>query len=166
MVIYMYYLKNFFVFSILGHFLETFFYSGKDPGILTGYWTPIYGLGVCIIIFLNKIIKSKTKTKSKPLEFFLNFLIGFFVLSAMELLGGILIELIFNKTFWNYEHHLFPIFKYTSLEMSFVWGISSILFIYIIKPISEKIIPKIKNDLIIILLIIFITDLLSSTFIK
>ncbi len=164
MVIYMYYLKNFFLFSILGHFLETFFYQNQDPGILTGYWTPIYGIGICIIIFFNRIINKKYQNKTT--RFFLNFLIGFIILSTMELIGGILIRLIFHKTFWNYEKHLFPILKYTSLEMSFVWGLASILFIYIIKPISEKFIPKIKNDIIIILIIIFLTDALATIFIK
>ena len=160
----MYYLKNFFTFSILGHLLETFFYKGKDPGILTGYWTPIYGIGICIIIFLNRFIIKKVKNKKKV--FLCNFLIGFLILSLMELLGGFIIEITFHKTFWNYENHLLPIFKYTSVEMSFVWAIASITFIYIIKPITDKIIPKINNDIVIILIIIFITDILSTIFIK
>lgn len=160
----MYYLKNFFVFSILGHFLETFFYQNQDPGILTGYWTPIYGIGVCIIIFFNRIINKKCQ-KQIP-KFILNFLIGFIILSMMELISGIIIETIFHQTFWSYEKHLFPIFKYTSLEMSFIWGLGCILFIYIIKPISEKILPKINNDIIMILIIIFITDALATIFIK
>ena len=105
----MYYLSNFFLFSILGHFIESFFYKNKDPGILTGYWTPIYGIGICIIIFFNKIINKKV-TNSK-LKLLLTFLTGFLILSSMELMGGILIEMFFKKTFWNYKNHLFPIFK-------------------------------------------------------
>ena len=45
-----YYLNYFFLFSIFGHFIEGFFYSDGDSGILNGYWTPIYGLGVIVII--------------------------------------------------------------------------------------------------------------------
>ena len=160
----MYYLSNFFLFSILGHFIESFFYKNKDPGILTGYWTPIYGIGICIIIFFNKIINKKV-TNSK-LKLLLTFLTGFLILSSMELMGGILIELFFKKTFCNYKNHLFPIFKYTSLDMALIWGIASCSFIYIIKPISDKITFKINNNLVLVLLIIFLTDIFSSIFIK
>ncbi len=56
MVNYMYYINYFFMFSILGHFLESFFYSSGDSGILLGYWTPIYGIGTIIILLINKFI--------------------------------------------------------------------------------------------------------------
>ena len=54
MVRYMYYLNYFFIFSILGHLLELIL-IGKS-GILYGLWTPIYGIGVILILMLNKFI--------------------------------------------------------------------------------------------------------------
>ena len=44
------------MFSILGHFIESFFYSNGDSGILLGYWTPIYGVGTIIILLINNFI--------------------------------------------------------------------------------------------------------------
>ena len=44
------------IFSILGHFLESFFYSSGDSGIFLSYWTPIYGIGTIIILLINKYI--------------------------------------------------------------------------------------------------------------
>jgi uncharacterized membrane protein len=56
-----YYLNYFFLFSIFGHFIEGFFYSDGDSGILNGYWTPIYGLGVVLIILPgNEIVPDKS----------------------------------------------------------------------------------------------------------
>jgi len=57
MVNIMYYLNVFFAFSIIGHLLENIFNSHIDSGILLLPWTPIYGVGVIIIIFINNIIK-------------------------------------------------------------------------------------------------------------
>ena len=72
----MYYVNTFFLFSILGHFIEDFFYVTKDSGIFFGWWTPIYGIGVCIVIYLYKLVNKTFKLNkiSKPI---IVFLIGF-----------------------------------------------------------------------------------------
>ena len=36
--------------------LYKFFYIAKDSGIFFGWWTPIYGIGVCIVIYLYKLV--------------------------------------------------------------------------------------------------------------
>ena len=114
-----------FLFSILGHFIEDFFYVTKDSGIFFGWWTPIYGIGVCIVIYLYKLVNKifKLNKISKPI---IVFLIGFIILSFMELISGILIQKLFRVTFWDYSNGPFSIFRYTSLKMSFIWGISSL----------------------------------------
>ena len=60
-----YYLNIFFIFSILGHIIENLVYVHVDSGILYGFWTPIYGFGSLLILFINHII-NKTKIKMKP----------------------------------------------------------------------------------------------------
>ena len=53
----MYYLNYFFIFSIFGHLLETTMYKifnwNLESGFLYGYWTPVYGLGAILILFLS-----------------------------------------------------------------------------------------------------------------
>ena len=156
----MYILNIFFFFSILGHFIENFFYHNKDSGILCGYWTPLYGIGVIIILLIHSILKKKKiKTITKII---LTFLISAITLSLMELLGGFLIEVIFHKTFWDYSNQPLNIGKYTSIIMSIIWGFSSILYLYIIKPISDIIIKKIPKYITYILSILFIIDLIFT----
>lgn len=161
----MYYINCFFIFSILGHLLELFFYKNTEPGILFGFWTPIYGIGVLVIIFIYNMITKYIK-KDNFMRYFVLFLISSIVLATMELCGGYLIKYIFHKELWNYSNHAFSIGKYTSLEMAFIWGICSILFIKIIKPISDKYINKIPNFLTYILIFSFVIDIILTLIIK
>lgn len=160
----MYYINYFFIYSIFGYILETItlliINSKKTSGILYGPWTFIYGIGVIIILLLEKLIFSKKKW-NKWLKRILLFLTVAITLSIIELVGGILIEKIFNKTFWNYTNHKFNIGKYISLEMTLVWTILSIIFVYLLKPLTDKIVTKIPKLLTYILIILIIID---STF--
>lgn len=158
----MYYIKYFFIFSILGHFIESFFYTNGDGGILIGYWTPVYGIGAVTILIINNFIKKK-KFKYNKLILFLSSAI---ILSTIEVLGGYLIKWIFHKILWDYSNQMFNIGKYTSLAISLVWGICSLILIYILKPIIDKFINKIPNFIIYILLLLFIIDNIATIIIK
>lgn len=161
----MYYMNYFFIFSILGHILESFVYSDGKSGILLGWWTPIYGVGVVIILLLNKFIFEKLKV-NKILKAFLIFIIGSLSLSIIEVIGGHLIEWIFHTTFWDYSYLKFHIGKYIALEMACIWGLGSILIIYFLKPFCDKIIRKIPKFFPYILSIVFILDLFLTIIIK
>lgn len=157
----MYYLNCFFIYSIFGHILESFVYSNGQSGILYGFWTPIYGIG-CILIIgcYNSFLKDKRI--NKYLKALYIFLIGAVLLAFIEYIGGILIEKIFNVTFWDYSNLKFNIGKYTSLEMSFIWGLGSILLIYFIKPVVDKIIKKVPKFFTIGLVILFSIDVIVT----
>ena len=159
----MYYLNYFFTFSIIGHFIETFFYSNGESGILIGYWTPIYGIGVVTILLIIKLL-NKLKLNNILKLLFL-FLISSIILSLMEILGGYLIKWIFHKVMWDYTNHKYNIGTFTSLEMALVWGLSSIL-IYFIKPFTDKIISKIPKYLTYILVLLFIIDYFTTLILK
>lgn len=160
----MYYLNYFFIMSILGHFIESFFYSSGESGILLSYWTPIYGIGTIIILLINKWINNFKV--NKILKLFLLFIFSSIVLASIEILGGYLIKCIFNKELWDYSNHRFNIGKYTSLEMSLIWGLSSLLLIYFIKPLIDKCINKIPKIITYIFIILFFIDCIATIFIK
>ena len=92
--------------------------------------------------FLNKF------KINKILKIVLLFFICAITLSVTEIIGGYFIKWIFHKIMWDYSNHKYNIGIYTSLEMSLIWGISSIIFVYFIKPISDKIISKIPKYII------------------
>ena len=166
---YMYYINYFFVASILGFIFETIFYTlfkwSGNSGYLFGPWTPVYGIGSIIIILLYKFIDKKIKT-NKFIKIFIFFISISILLSTIEFIGGHLIEFIFNETFWDYSDHKFNIGKYASLEMSLVWGVASIAFICLIKPLIDKFIYSIPKTITYILTILFIIDNVATLIIK
>ena len=162
MVKFMYYLNYFFIFSILGHLFEVIL-NGKS-GILFGFWTPIYGIGVIIILFINKFIN---KFKLNGFKRFITlFLMCSFILACIEALGGYLIEWIFNKSMWNYSKLMFNIGKYTALEMALLWGVGSIIFVYLLKPLIDKKINKIPKYSTYFLSLLFIIDIILTIIFK
>lgn len=165
----MYYINCFWVYSIIGFILETISYSvfkwSGESGILYGPWTPLYGFGAVIIIFTTKYIFKNLK-KNKYVKFFLVFLFNFFLLSFIELVGGLLIEKLFSVTWWDYSDHLYHIGKYIALDMSLIWGFAAIILIYLVKPLMDKIIKKIPNFIGIIMLLIIISDFIITIFTK
>lgn len=144
----MYYINCFFVYSFLGFIFENIVCllvgSKLESGILFGPFTPIYGIGVILILILSRFF-FKNLHMPRWKETIVVFLFLIFILTFMEWLGGILIEKIFHVTFWNYENLKFHIGKYIALEISLVWGILSILLIYVIHPLLESFIKKIPS---------------------
>ena len=159
----MYYLNYFFIFSIIGHIIESIIYYNGDSGILLGWWTPIYGIGVVIILLIDKLV-NKIKTNNF-IKIILLFMISAILLSIIEAIGGYLIEWIFGYSFWDYSSYKFNIGKYAALEMGIIWGLSSIIVI-IIKPFLDKIISKIPKYFTYIIIIIFILDLFFTIIVK
>lgn len=163
MVIFMYYLNCFFLYSILGHLLETFIYmmNSGESGILYGFWTPIYGIGCVIIISVYQSLFGKKKM-TKGIEALTIFLIGAVFLTFIEWLGGTLIELLFHTVFWDYSQLKFNIGHYIAWEMALLWGLGSILLIFFIKPKVDWMISKIPKWLTYSLLILFIIDVVCT----
>lgn len=138
--------------------------SGFKSGIMYGPFTPIYGIGTVIILVLSRYFFINLHMP-RWIETIIVFFILSIFLSCLELLGGILIEKIFGIILWSYKNHKYNIGNYISLEMTFIWGVVSILFIYIINPILKKLILKIPYSITYILLFVFILDCIT-TFIK
>ena len=161
----MYYINLFFLYAFLGHLLEKIIFPQHVSGILYGFWTPIYGIGSLIIIISYQFISKKLKLNgwTKPI---LTFLIGFLFLSTIEFIGGTLIELIFHITFWNYSNMKWNIGKYASLEMGFLWGLASLILIYIIQPLLHKITLKIPKWITATFIILFTVDLFLTIFLR
>lgn len=160
-----YYINLFLISSTLGFIMETllktFVFHSMNNGIMIGPWIPIYGFGVVIVTLISKTIFRNLKAK-RPTKLLLTFFVVTIVLTLLEWLGGTLIELVSGKIFWDYRDLKFNMGKYIALEMSLIWGVASIVFIYVIKPFEDKLIKKIPRYLIIIVLSIFLIDFIIT----
>lgn len=161
----MYYLNTFLLYSILGFLLETvrsFLVNSKfTSGILYGPWTPIYGLGIVLVILISNYLFSHLHL-SRWVETLITFMIITLVLTLLEWIGGVLIEKIFHVVFWDYSKEAFSIGKYISLSKSLMWGVGSILFIYVLKPLLEGVITHIPIPVTIILTLLMLSDFILT----
>ena len=154
----MYYAKYFFITSIIGFIIESVVCGNfkGNSGILYGPWTVVYGFGSVLILLINKIVSKNIK--NKVLKIISLFIISTISLTILELIGGIV--------FWDYSDCKYNIGKYICLEMSLLWGIASIAFIYLLKPLIDKIIKYIPNIVIYILIFLILLDLITTLFLK
>lgn len=164
----MYYINCFLVYSFIGFLFENVVSkitgNNFESGILYGPFTPIYGIGVILILVLSKhffLNLHLPRWKETIIVFFLLII----VLTFIEWIGGVLIEWLFGVTFWNYEKFKFHIGKYIALEISLAWGFLSLLLIYVIHPFLDDIIKKIPNFVTWSFVILIILDFIC-TFIK
>lgn len=165
----MYYINTFFIYSIIGYIFEIIIniISKQKPtsGILYGPWTPIYGIGAVLILIITKKV-FKTFKFNKIVEVIIALLIIAVVLTFIEWLGGVLIEKVFHTSLWNYKKFKFNIGKYIALEVTGVWVIGSLIILYFIQPLLNKIINLIPKYFTYILMIIMIIDIFFTIFNK
>ena len=161
----MYYLNTFLIYSILGFLLETirsfFFFFKFTSGIMYGPWTPIYGLGIVLVILISNYLFSHLHL-SRWVETLITFIIITLVLTLLEWIGGVLIEKIFHVVFWDYSKEAFSIGKYISLSKSLIWGVGSIIFIYVLKPLLEGVIKRVPVPVTVILTLLMLSDLILT----
>lgn len=163
----MYYINSFFVYSFFGFLFESILSiiakNSFNSGILYGPITPIYGIGVIIIIIVSKYF-FKNLHMPRWIETIVVFFILIFVLTLIEWFSGILIEKLFGIIFWDYSDSKYNLGPYISLEISLFWGIASVILIYIIKPLIDIIVKNIPRKVTIIFIVLFMFDLVFSIF--
>lgn len=165
MVIILFYLNTFFVYSFLGFIFETamaFFTKQKfNSGILFGPITPIYGIGVVLITIISKHLFLNLHLPRWQ-ETIITIITLMFILTILELLGGLLIEKLFGIVFWDYSRFKFHIGHYISLEITLLWGILSFILIYILNPLINPLINSIPKSSTVVFIVIMIIDILFS----
>ena len=164
MVMIMYLLNSFFVYSFIGYVFEIAFgfimgVNNPESGVLYGPWTPIYGIAAILIIIISeRVFRDLHMDRWK--ETSIVFLITVPILMGLEFLGGYLIEVVFGFSFWDYSNYKFHIGKYTCLSFGILWGIMGIIFIYFLRPFLDKYIKRISRWVSILLVFLFIFDLI------
>ena len=156
----------FLIYSILGNIFERVVMHISHTSYISGFmgtiFTPLYGIAILVILFIHK----KVDIKNIFLRLLIELFIFSIVLSLLELLGGIMIEKIFNKIYWNYDNMKYNIGKYISLETGLFWGIMSLVVIYMIHPIINKLIKYIPRIITIGVSIIFIVNFIYILIVK
>lgn len=152
----------FIIYSILGWFMEVIIVSSKKRkitarGFLIGPWCPIYGFGALFITLLLK------KYYNDPIALFvMSFLMG----TILEYVTSYIMEKLFHARWWDYSNHKFQINGRVSLTTSLGFGLLGLILVYILNPFFLRIIQNIPSIIfciiMIIILVIFLTDVIAS----
>lgn len=135
--------------------------SNGESGYLYGPWTPVYGIGIILIIVISNFV-FKNINKNKIIQSILIFLWVSIALTIIEWLGGITIESLFNVTFWDYSNLPLSMGKYVAIEISLIWGTLALIFIYLLKKPSDKLVKKLPKWLPYVLILLFVVDNIFS----
>ena len=160
----MYYVNIFFIFSFIGFLFENvlniFTNDNFNSGVLYGPWTFIYGIGVLLMVIVYKFLQQFHLKKWKEVVLF--YIIITIVMTLVEFSGGMLIETIFHRTYWNYTNMRFNYGKYICLEVSLAWGLLSTLITYLVLPFINKLEKKIPWFVGVGLIILFVMDIIFT----
>lgn len=119
------YLFLFFSASILGYLWEVVLLLLQEDqfynrGFLYGPWLPVYGFGAVVLYF------SLHWLSAHPFYIFsLSVLLG----TCVELIAGLLLDLIWHKRYWDYTGELLNYRGYICLSSSLAFGIAGVFWI-------------------------------------
>lgn len=159
-----YIIMIFFVYSIVGWFMESVINSIDNKkimnrGVLFGPWCPIYGIGATSITIFNSIIHLNS------IYIFIICAIG---ASIIEYFIGYYLEKKYENRWWDYSQFKLNLNGRICLYSALLFGTFGLVILYINKYINIFIdnIPSIYFYLIIsIILIIFIFDMIYTNYI-
>jgi uncharacterized membrane protein len=129
--------------SFIGWCIETsymYFIRGRFvfSGLLHCPFSPIYGFaGILMIIALTPI-------KHNALLFFFGAVI---ITTLLEYFTGYLIKMTLHRMLWNYKNEFLNINGFICLKSSIIWGLLSVTFIYLLKPLIRSLIYHVPKNL-------------------
>lgn len=148
------------IYSILGWIIEVIYQFSNhkcfiNRGFLYGPYCPIYGIGASFeIILLTKYINI-------PI---LLYIVSVIITTIIEFLTGYILEKIFKLKWWDYSTEKFNILGYVCLKFSLLWGVASLILMYVIHPFIKEFVDMLQsiNILIYPLLFVVLIDYLQT----
>ena len=154
----------FFTFGFVGWMWEVSLHLFGDGvfvnrGVMHGPWLPIYGVGgVLAVLLLKKFIDSPVLT----------FVIVFFGCSVLEFGTAMYLDKVKHVKYWNYTGYFGNIDGKVCIEGAMVFGFAACATIYILGPLVDdmlkKLKPAVKIALCTSLVVVFIADNVYTKF--
>ena len=128
-------------------FLEVVVYRWgySDRGVLTGPYCPVYGVGALFFIFfVYPLIKDKD-LKKKLIMIPVVFLACMLIATGIELVASYICEALMGSWPWQtYADYKYNFQARIALSPSLRFGLGGVLFLYILQPLFEKLVKKLK----------------------
>lgn len=131
----------FLVYAFLGWCTEVCFVavsSGKvvNRGFLNGPVCPIYGVGMIGVLLLLEPVSD---------NLFWLFFFGALLCSAVELVGGWVLEKVFHTRWWDYTNQPFHVGGYICLKFSIMWGLAVAFVVRQVHPLLFSLVSKLPH---------------------
>ncbi len=122
----------FFIYGFLGWCLEVVYVAIKNRkaenrGFLNGPICPIYGFGMLSVISGNLTLGFLNNN-------FVLLIVGGIICSAIELIGGWILDKVFHMRWWDYSNRRFNIGGYICLRFSIIWGVGVVFAVRLLHP--------------------------------
>lgn len=150
--------------SLLGFLLEGiwfFFKHGQFESHSALVWGPfciVYGFGTVAVY----ILAMHFQEQALPLQFIIFSFFG----GAVEYFTGLLQEILFHSTSWDYSDQFLNLGGHVSLSMALLWGALGTLFVKLFYPslkrLSEKLAGRAIHTVCIFIGIFFVVDMIVS----
>lgn len=132
---------SFAIYSFMGWVCETTYCSFEsrrfvNRGFLNGPFCPVYGFGALAVIGALSVI---------PRNPALVFLVGCLATTALEYLTGYLLETLFHTKWWDYSDRKFNLHGRICLLNSLVFGVMSVLLVFLIYPFVNRVVAAIPD---------------------
>ena len=145
----------FLIYSFIGWVLEVTFHAvvvGKviNRGFLNGPLCPVYGFGMLTVLSMVNYGQRMNVLKlggriPDGRSVLIIFFGGMLLATAIELIAGWLLDVIFHMRWWDYSDKPFHFHGYICLGFSILWGIGTVLVLYIVQPLIEAQVERIPD---------------------
>lgn len=161
-------LEYFLVYSFFGWCTEVAYQAVKkgqiiNRGFLNGPVCPIYGFGVLAVF---RMLEAAGDGDLYEQNAFMVFLFGVVLATAIEFLGGWMLDKLFHARWWDYSGQPFNLHGYICLEFSIIWGLGILLVVRGINPAITHVLDLVPRHLgwalIAVFSAAFIADLIVS----
>lgn len=146
-----FYVCCFFVYCVIGWIYEVIweFKVGNgfvNRGFLHGCYLPVYGFGGLTLLFsLKRLMNKKIKIKKLNITPIFVFIAALCIVSIIEYFTSLGMEMIFHKRWWDYSYDILNLNGRISLRNSSLLALGGMFYLYIVQPILDKLLSKVKE---------------------
>lgn len=138
-----------------------------NRGFLTGPYLPVYGFGALLVLFtIRPFSKKKIYLGKILITPLIAFLLIFLLVTVVEYIAGVFLDVAFNKALWDYSDEFLNINGLVCLFASLKFATGGTIFLYFLQPFFEKIIKKVPFTLQNILFFVLLSTILIDFILK
>ena len=133
----------FVIYSFIGWCVEVVFHAMKahrlvNRGFLNGPVCPVYGFGVVLVFAAIHIIVDGSGGSIQDVSVIILYPIGVVLTTAVELLGGYMLDKSFHARWWNYSNEKYNFRGYICLKFSLLWGVGVVFLVKFAHPFIDR----------------------------